>query len=137
MDGAGRRARLRSFAIGGAVGVAGAIATARRASRRSRRPRDAPGGLAAFEDAPCFLEVVGEEGGGSDGLVLHLAYATDRGFDLTEVWESKGQFEAFNRDVFPKAMARAGVPMEGPEPELVEFDPVAVIAPRAFTTDPT
>jgi hypothetical protein len=62
MDGAaGRRARLRSFAIGGVVGVAGAIATARRSSRRSRRPRDAPAGLAAFEDAPCFLEVIGEE----------------------------------------------------------------------------
>jgi hypothetical protein len=61
MDGVGRRARLRSFAIGGVVGVAGALATARRASRRSRRPRDAPAGLAAFEDAPCFLEVVGEE----------------------------------------------------------------------------
>jgi hypothetical protein len=27
----------------------------------SRRPRDAPAGLAAFEDAPCFLELVGEE----------------------------------------------------------------------------
>lgn len=61
MDGDGRRARLRSFAIGGLVGIAGAVATARRASRRSRRPRDAPGGLAAFEDAPCFLELLGEE----------------------------------------------------------------------------
>ena len=62
MDGDRSRARrLRSFAIGGLVGAAGAIATARRASGRSRRPRDAPGGLAAFEDAPCFLELVGEE----------------------------------------------------------------------------
>jgi hypothetical protein len=61
MDGAGRRSKLRSFAIGGVVGAAGALATARRAARRSRRPRDAPAGLAAFEDAPCFLEVVGEE----------------------------------------------------------------------------
>ncbi|HZP73855.1 MAG TPA: hypothetical protein VFA97_10820 [Gaiellaceae bacterium] len=61
MEGDGRRARIRSFAIGGLVGVAGAVATARRASRRSRRPRDAPSGLAAFEDAPCFLELVGEE----------------------------------------------------------------------------
>jgi hypothetical protein len=61
MDGVDRRSKLRSFAIGGIVGAAGAVATVRRASRRSRRPRDAPGGLAAFEDAPCFLEIVGEE----------------------------------------------------------------------------
>jgi hypothetical protein len=61
MEGADRRTKLRSFAIGSVVGAAGAIATVRRASRRSRRPRDAPGGLAAFEDAPCFLELVGEE----------------------------------------------------------------------------
>jgi hypothetical protein len=62
MDGDGRRSRLRSFAIGGLVGAAGALATARRSRGRStRRPRDAPGGLAAFEDAPCCLEIVGEE----------------------------------------------------------------------------
>ena len=60
MDGAGRGSKLRSFAIGGLVGAAGAMATARRASRR-RRPREGPVGLAAFEDAPCFLELVGEE----------------------------------------------------------------------------
>lgn len=61
MDGAARGSRLRSFAIGGLVGAAGAIATVRRASRPSHRPRSAPAGLAAFEDAPCFLEFVGEE----------------------------------------------------------------------------
>ncbi|MDP9286334.1 MAG: hypothetical protein M3P41_15465 [Actinomycetota bacterium] len=61
MDGSARGSRLRSFAIGGLVGAAGAIATVRRASRPSRRPRSAPAGLAAFEDAPCFLELVGEE----------------------------------------------------------------------------
>ena len=61
MDGAGRGSKLRSFAIGGLVGAAGAIAAVRRSSRRSRRPHNAPVGLAAFEDAPCFLELVGEE----------------------------------------------------------------------------
>jgi hypothetical protein len=61
VEGDSRRTRLRSFAIGGLVGAAGVLATARRSSpRRSRRP-GAPGGLAAFEDAPCFLELVGEE----------------------------------------------------------------------------
>jgi hypothetical protein len=61
MEGADRGSKLRSFAIGGLVGAAGAIATVRRASRPSRRPRNAPTGLAAFEDAPCFHELVGEE----------------------------------------------------------------------------
>jgi hypothetical protein len=61
MDSVGRGSKLRSFAIGGIVGAAGAAATVRRASRRARRPREAPGGLVAFEDAPCFLEIVGEE----------------------------------------------------------------------------
>jgi hypothetical protein len=61
MEGSWRGGRLRSFAIGGLVGAAGAIATARRGASRRRRPRGGPSGLAAFEDAPCFLETVGSE----------------------------------------------------------------------------
>jgi hypothetical protein len=61
---AGRRGRLRTFALGGIVGAAGTIATARRLRRSSRRPRDAPAGLAAFEDAPCFHELVDHQGAG-------------------------------------------------------------------------
>jgi hypothetical protein len=61
MDGADRRSRLRSFAIGGLVGAAGAVAAIRRRSRRTHRTGHAPAGLDAFEDAPCFLELVGEE----------------------------------------------------------------------------
>ena len=80
------------------------------------------------------LDVVNEQGGG-EGLVLHFAYATDQGFDLTEIWESKEHLDTFNRDVFPKAMARAGVAMDGPLPEPVEFTPAAVMTPRAFTSE--
>ena len=62
MDGerrsSGKRDRLRSFVLGGLVGTAGTIAAAR---RLSRRPRNAPAGLAAFEDAPCVLELVERE----------------------------------------------------------------------------
>ena len=61
MEGTGRGGRLRSFAIGGLLGAAGAIATARRAGSRERRPRGVPSGLSAFEDAPCFLEAIGAE----------------------------------------------------------------------------
>ncbi|HET7357909.1 MAG TPA: hypothetical protein VFJ09_14665 [Nocardioidaceae bacterium] len=80
------------------------------------------------------LAVLGEEGGG-EGLVLHFAYPTDEGFDLTEVWESKKHLDTFNRDVFPKAMARAGMPTDGPQLERVEFTPTTVMTPRAFNSD--
>jgi hypothetical protein len=57
-DGASRRKRVKSFAIGGVVGAASVFATA----RRSRKRRvTATAGLTAFEDAPCFLEVVSED----------------------------------------------------------------------------
>jgi hypothetical protein len=53
-----RRPPLRSFALGGVVGAAGAIATLRRL-RQSQGARTAAG-LAAFEDAPCFRELTPE-----------------------------------------------------------------------------
>jgi hypothetical protein len=59
VDGQRRRSPLRSFALGSLVGAAGAIATVARL--RTRRPRNPAAGLAAFEDAPCFLEVVSVE----------------------------------------------------------------------------
>jgi hypothetical protein len=80
------------------------------------------------------LEVVDAEGG-VEGLVVHLAYPTESGFDLTEVWESKEELDTFNRDVFPKAMARAGITMDGPSPKPFEFIPAAVMTPRAVAYD--
>ena len=61
MEDRARRERLRSFAIGSVVGAAGAVAAARRLRPRSRRPRNAPAGLAAFEDAPCYRETLEKE----------------------------------------------------------------------------
>jgi hypothetical protein len=58
MEGSDRRTKLRSFAIGGVLGAAGAIATVRRSSRRKRAT---VAGLAAFEEAPCYRELVGGE----------------------------------------------------------------------------
>jgi hypothetical protein len=61
MDTEQRRGRARDFLLGGLVGASAAIAAARR--RRSlRRARDErlerPAGLAAFEGAPCFEELL-------------------------------------------------------------------------------
>jgi hypothetical protein len=57
MDEHDRRSRTRSFLIGGLVGASAAIAAARRLRPKQRR-RTTPAGLAAFEDAPCFREIV-------------------------------------------------------------------------------
>jgi hypothetical protein len=56
MDGQGRGARLRTFVLGGLVGASAVIAAARR--RRGASARPARAGLAAFEDAPCYRELV-------------------------------------------------------------------------------
>ena len=55
-----RRSRLRSFVIGGVVGASAVLATGRRPGRR-RAGAPPPAGLAAFESAPCYRELVGQE----------------------------------------------------------------------------
>jgi hypothetical protein len=59
----GRRGRARDFLLGGLVGASAAVATARRGRqvRRRREQRlEQPAGLAAFEGAPCFEELLEE-----------------------------------------------------------------------------
>lgn len=63
MDGDPRRRkrdRMRSFVIGGIVGAGAAVAAGRRLRPRPR-PRQTPAGLAAFEGAPCYRELVERE----------------------------------------------------------------------------
>lgn len=64
MDGDDRLGRARSFLIGGVVGASAALATARRRRVLARRRRQRalhPAGLAAFEGAPCYRELLVEE----------------------------------------------------------------------------
>jgi hypothetical protein len=64
MDGDDKLGRARSFLIGGVVGASAALATARRRRVAARRRRERllhPAGLAAFEEAPCFRELVEEQ----------------------------------------------------------------------------
>jgi len=62
MEGEGR-GRARDFLLGGLVGASAAVAAARRRRmvRRRREQRlEQPAGLAAFEGAPCFEELLEE-----------------------------------------------------------------------------
>jgi hypothetical protein len=60
MDGEAKRNRLRSFILGGLVGASAAVAAGRRRRPKTAR-RQTPAGLAAFEDAPCYRELVERE----------------------------------------------------------------------------
>jgi hypothetical protein len=54
-----RGRRLRSFLIGGLVGSLAGVAAAGRMRVKPRpRRRPTPAGLAAFEQAPCYQELV-------------------------------------------------------------------------------
>jgi hypothetical protein len=54
-----RRDRLRSFVLGGVIGASAVAAGLRRARRRRKRPVQT--GLAAFESAPCYRELLERE----------------------------------------------------------------------------
>jgi hypothetical protein len=57
-----RGRRLRSFLLGGLLGSAAGLAAAGRMRMKPRPPkRQTPAGLAAFEQAPCFEELVERE----------------------------------------------------------------------------
>jgi hypothetical protein len=60
MDGDERRGGLRTFVLGSLVGASAAIAALDR-RRRIQRRRGRPRGLAAFESAPCYLELLEQE----------------------------------------------------------------------------
>ena len=64
MDGDDRLRRARSFLLGGVLGASAALATARRRRELEQRRRNRilhPAGLAAFEGAPCYRELLAEE----------------------------------------------------------------------------
>ena len=57
-----RGRRLRSFLLGGLLGSAAGLAAAGRMRMKPRPPKRAtPAGLAAFEQAPCYQELVERE----------------------------------------------------------------------------
>lgn len=60
MDGEERGGRLRSFLFGGVVGASAVLAAVRR-SKQKQGVRRTPAGLAAFEEAPCYRELVERE----------------------------------------------------------------------------
>lgn len=60
MDGERERGRFRTFVLGILFGASAALAAIDR-RRRLQRVRSRPRGLAAFESAPCYRELLDQE----------------------------------------------------------------------------
>jgi hypothetical protein len=54
-----------------------------------------------------------------DGLDYHVAFSTGDSFVVSEIWDSKEQFEAFGQRLMP-ILSESGVELAGP-PELIEI----------------
>ena len=54
-----------------------------------------------------------------DGLEYHVAFTSGGSFRVSEVWDSKEQFEAFGQRLMP-ILTEGGVELSGP-PELIEI----------------
>jgi len=65
VDGEQRRERMRTFLLGGLFGASAAVAALDR-RRRIQRRRGRPRGLAAFESAPCYRELLDREQDGAE-----------------------------------------------------------------------
>lgn len=62
MESESRGSRFRSFLLGSLVGsMAGLAAAGRVRMKRRLPPRATPAGLAAFEEAPCYRELLERE----------------------------------------------------------------------------
>jgi hypothetical protein len=53
-----------------------------------------------------------------DGLELHVAFTSGDNFRVSEIWDSKEQFEAFGKRLMP-ILTEGGVELAGP-PEIIE-----------------
>jgi len=54
-----------------------------------------------------------------DGLDYHVAFAAGGSFRVSEIWDSKAQFEAFGQRLMP-ILEESGVELAGP-PEVLEI----------------
>jgi hypothetical protein len=77
-------------------------------------------------------EVARRSTAGVDGLLLHVGRATDDGFQVLEVWESKEKCDRFFAEVVgPSVASVSGGQAPLGEPIIEEFEPRGLIIPSA------
>ena len=77
--------------------------------------------------------VLARTGGKADGLLVHVGRATDSGFQVVEVWESRDDFERYQAEVVGPLLAEVSgteAPV-GEGPVVTEFDVRGLVLTRA------
>ena len=64
-----------------------------------------------------------------DGMLVHIGRATETGFQVLEIWESKEHCDRFNETVVWPAMAKLTGGQLPPAPPVVEFDVRGLVLP--------
>jgi hypothetical protein len=77
-------------------------------------------GLTAEKYDETMKRLEGSEGGQwpPDGLALHVAFSSGGRFRVSEIWDSREQFDTFGKRLMP-VLTDAGVELDG-DPELLE-----------------
>jgi len=65
-----------------------------------------------------------------DGLLVHVGRATDTGFQVLEVWESKQHCDRFNETVVGPAMAALTGGQPVPPPPITEITVRGLVIPN-------
>jgi hypothetical protein len=56
-----------------------------------------------------------------EGNIIHTIGEGPNGIRVVDVWESREAFDTFFAERVAPAMQEAGIPMEGPPPEIIEI----------------
>jgi len=76
-------------------------------------------------------EVSRRIGDSFDGLLVHIGRATDQGFEIMEIWESREQWDRFTTEVLGPVLAQFADQQPTEEPVVVEFEPRGLVVPAA------
>ena len=76
-------------------------------------------------------EVGRRSGGTVDGLLVHVGRATESGFEVLEVWESREHFQRYTEEVVNPIMAELAPGAPPASQGVVEFDVRGLVLPSA------
>jgi quinol monooxygenase YgiN len=78
-------------------------------------------------------ELLARTGTDVDGLLLHIGRATEDGFEVVEVWESRDHYDRYNRELVEPLTAElvgAERPALSGRPQIEEFEVRGLVIPR-------